>query len=99
MRKLMKLLREKDPSLHKDMVNSSWAYHNNTTLTLHVVLCIAQTKKGIDPTFYVFCWITLLLSQEILLPGEPSGGTCLLESVSLASFLCRGDSHLGLSVR
>ncbi len=69
MRKLMKLLREKDLSLHKDMVSSSWTYHNNTTQTLCVcmlfcVLCIAQTKKGIDPTFYVFRWITLLLALK-----------------------------------
>ncbi len=81
MRKLMKLLREKDPSLHKDMVNSSWAYHNNTTHTLCVcMLFCVLFCVFIDPTFYGFRWITLLLSQEFLLPGEPSGGTCLLES-------------------
>ena len=29
-----------------------------------------KVKKGVEPQFFGFRWITLLLSQEFLLPGE-----------------------------
>lgn len=45
MGQMMKLLKEKDPVLHKHL-----------------------QSVGMDPTFFGFRWITLLLSQEFLLP-------------------------------
>ena len=34
-----------------------------------VIIHLMQQKVGMDPTFFGFRWITLLLSQEFLLPG------------------------------
>jgi len=33
------------------------------------VFLIFQVQCGIDPTYFAFRWITLLFSQEFLLPG------------------------------
>ena len=32
-------------------------------------LLVLKVKKGVEPQFFGFRWITLLLSQEFLLPG------------------------------
>ena len=37
---------------------------------LSVTMQCTQQKVGMDPTFFGFRWITLLLSQEFLLPGN-----------------------------
>ena len=48
---------------------------NYPVLTRHVSLTyiyLLQMKNGMDATFFGFRWITLLLSQEFLLPGNPA---------------------------
>lgn len=77
--RLMDLLKRKDPCLHKSLVSlweGSWTVAWMRSLSLYLCVCVclslylSQEEKRIDPTFYGFRWITLLLSQEFLLPGD-----------------------------
>lgn len=56
-----------------------------------------QVKTGMDATYFGFRWITLLLSQEFLLPGMIF---VLLQPLIIASLIlsCRGDQNLGFSL-
>ena len=97
MRSLMKLVKEKDPILSKDLVSvlaTLW-------WVCYCLTAVSQVKKGVEPTFFGFRWITLLLSQEFLLPGigicGSGSGVCVMSpQTGLSCF--RGDQNLGLPV-
>ena len=76
MSKMMNLIKAKDPTLHKHMVRPPTNWFGTCFLlpvnTFVPVVILHQVKLGIDPTFFGFRWITLMLSQEFLLPGNES---------------------------
>ena len=72
MRSLMQLLKDKDPALSKNLV-SCWDCVIYKLAMIHMpfaTVLYKKVKKGVEPQFFGFRWITLLLSQEFLLPGE-----------------------------
>lgn len=60
-------------------------------------LCMTlQVKNGIDATFFGFRWITLLLSQEFLLPGNSTPNHTLFYYGLY--MLCRGHQNMGFLI-
>ena len=93
MRSLMQLLKDKDPTLSKNLV--SWKTAKGDIMSVLVL----KVKKGVEPQFFGFRWITLLLSQEFLLPGgELHHYDTIFVLYHNDVIGCRIDANMGLSI-
>ena len=88
------------PSWECSHINTlTWTHtHEHTQMCTHACMhsLHTQTKQGVEPVFFGLRWVSLLLSQEFLLPGKinlASHKQCIRLSLSSCTRLARQYHH------